>query len=163
VISTSDRQVLLYDIASGDLLHTYKTADSSELITLSNIGLSKSMTFPPLMKVRTMGSPIPQGQVRFRSLLAGAGNDKSIRVYDHETGTQLTTKWSHAESITGLLWLPNDSKTRQLFVTAGADGCVVIWELALPTSQQPVPRRFSPRSIGHRFRRSMEDVFKHHE
>jgi WD40 repeat protein len=76
VISTSDRQVLLYDVASGDLLHAYKTADSSELITLSNIGLSKSMTFPPLMKVRTMGSPIPQGQVRFRSLLAGAGNDK---------------------------------------------------------------------------------------
>jgi WD40 repeat protein len=76
VISTSDRQVLMYDIASGDLLHTYKSGDSSEMITLGNIGLSKSLTFPPLMKTRTMGSPVPQGQIRLRSLLAGAGNDK---------------------------------------------------------------------------------------
>jgi WD40 repeat protein len=76
IVSTSDRQILTYDINSGDLLHAYKTADSSELITLGNVGLSKSLTFPPLMKVKTMGSPIPQGQIRLRSLLAGAGNDK---------------------------------------------------------------------------------------
>jgi hypothetical protein len=76
VISTSDRQVLTYDISSGDLLHAYKSADSSELITLGNIGLSTPLTFPPLMKTRTMGSPVPQGQIRLRSLLAGAGNDK---------------------------------------------------------------------------------------
>jgi hypothetical protein len=76
VISTSDRQVLTYDVSSGDLLHAYKTADSSDMITLGNIGLSKTFLFPPLMKVKTMGSPVPQGQVRPRSLLAGAGNDK---------------------------------------------------------------------------------------
>ena len=76
VISTSDRQVLTYDITSGDLLHAYKTSDSSELITLGNIGLSKPYTFPPLMKMRTMGSPVPQGAIRLRSLVAGAGNDK---------------------------------------------------------------------------------------
>ena len=76
VVSTSDRQILLYDISSGDLLHAYKTADSSELVTLGNIGLSKPLTFPPLMKVRAIGSPVPQGQVRLRSVIAGAGNDK---------------------------------------------------------------------------------------
>lgn len=76
VISTSDRQILMYDITSGDLLRAYKTADSSELITLGNIGLSKTFTFPPLMKPKTLGSPVPQGQIRLRSLLAGAGNDK---------------------------------------------------------------------------------------
>ena len=89
---------------------------------------------------------------------------QSIRIYDHETGTLLTTKWSHAESITGLLWLPmapEVSKTRQLFVTAGTDGCVVIWELALPTRQAPPPKRFSPRTISQRFRRSMDDILKH--
>jgi len=80
VVSTSDRQVLLYDISSGDLLHAYKTADSSELITLGNVGLSKPFTFPPLMKVRAIGSPVPQGQVRLRSLIAGAGNDKVPRL-----------------------------------------------------------------------------------
>jgi len=78
VISTSDRQVLTYDISSGDLLHAYKTADSSDMITLGNIGISRTFLFPPLMKVKTMGSPVPQGQVRPRSLLAGAGNDKVI-------------------------------------------------------------------------------------
>jgi len=78
IISTSDRQVLTYDITSGDLLHAYKTADSSDMITLGNIGLSKTFLFPPLMKVKTMGSPVPQGQVRPRSLLAGAGNDKVL-------------------------------------------------------------------------------------
>jgi WD40 repeat protein len=76
VISTSDRQILTYDVTSGDLLHAYKTADSSELITLGNIGLSKTLTFPPLMKTKTLGSPVPQGAPRLRSLLAGAGNDK---------------------------------------------------------------------------------------
>lgn len=76
VISTSDRQVLTYDITSGDLLHAYKTSDSSELITLGNIGLSKPLAFPPLMKMRSLGSPIPQGAIRLRSLVAGAGNDK---------------------------------------------------------------------------------------
>jgi WD40 repeat protein len=78
VISTSDRQVLTYDISSGDLLHAYKTADSSDMITLGNMGISKTFLFPPLMKVKTMGSPVPQGQVRPRSLLAGAGNDKVL-------------------------------------------------------------------------------------
>jgi hypothetical protein len=76
VISTSDRQVLMYDVTSGDLLHAYKTTDSSELVTLGNIGLSKILAFPPLMKIKALGSPVPQGQIRLRSLLAGAGNDK---------------------------------------------------------------------------------------
>lgn len=164
IISTSDRQILLYDLTSGDLLHAYKSADSSELITLGNIGLSKSLTFPPLMKVKTVGSPAPQGQTRSRTLLAGAGNDKSIRLYDHETGTLLSTKWSHAESITGLLWLPTtdeSEKTKQAFVTAGSDGCVVIWELTVPCRQIPPPPRFSARSISNRFRRSMDDLLRH--
>jgi len=88
---------------------------------------------------------------------------QSIRIYDHDTGTQLTTKWSHAESITGLLWLPvsENSKTQQSFVTAGSDGCVVIWELAIPTRLQPPPPRFSPRTISQRFRKSMDDILKH--
>ena len=76
VISTSDRQILTYDITSGDLLHAYKTADSSELITLGNVGLSRPLTFPPLMKTKSLGSPVPQGAPRLRNLLAGAGNDK---------------------------------------------------------------------------------------
>ena len=76
VISTSDRQILTYDVTSGDLLHAYKTADSSELITLGNIGLSRTLTFPPLMKTKSLGSPVPQGAPRLRNLLAGAGNDK---------------------------------------------------------------------------------------
>src|SRR5579862_748205 len=78
-ISTSDRQVLLYDLATGDLLHAYKSADSSELVTLGNIGLSKSLMFPPLTKLKSLsspGSPAAQGQPRPRTLLAGAGNDK---------------------------------------------------------------------------------------
>jgi hypothetical protein len=29
-----------------------------------------------LMKTKTLGSPVPQGAPRLRSLLAGAGNDK---------------------------------------------------------------------------------------
>jgi WD40 repeat protein len=78
IISTSDRQILLYDICSGDLLHAYKSADSYELITLGNIGLSKSLTFPPLMKVKSLGSPVSQNQTRSRLLLAGAGNDKVL-------------------------------------------------------------------------------------
>jgi len=76
IISTSDRQILTYDMSSGDLLHAYKSADSSELVTLGNIGLSKSLNFPPLTKTKTLGSPAPQGQIRSRTLLAGAGNDK---------------------------------------------------------------------------------------
>jgi hypothetical protein len=73
----------MYDITTGDLLHAYKTADSSELITLGNIGLSNTLTFPPLMKVRTLGSPVPQGQIRPRSLLAGAGNDKVASILNY--------------------------------------------------------------------------------
>jgi WD40 repeat protein len=78
LISTSDRQILLYDISSGDLLHAYKSADSSELVTLGNIGLSKSLIFPPLMKAKSVGSPVSQGHFRSRLLLAGAGNDKVL-------------------------------------------------------------------------------------
>jgi WD40 repeat protein len=89
VISTSDRQVLTYDISSGDLLHAYKTADSSDMITLGNMGISKTFLFPPLMKVKTMGSPVPQGQVRPRSLLAGAGNDEVLPLLRRKlTGSQ---------------------------------------------------------------------------
>jgi len=75
----------------------------------------------------------------------------------------LTTKWSHAESVTGLIWLPSseNSKTQQLFVTAGADGCVVVWELQIPSKHNPPPKRFSPRSISQRFRRSMDDILRH--
>jgi len=98
VISTSDRQVLMYDITSGDLLHAYKTADSSELVTLGNIGLSKNLTFPPLMKIKALGSPVPQGQVRLRSLLAGAGNDKVSLSVNHTNSSPFVftiTKQAH--------------------------------------------------------------------
>ena len=76
IISTSDRQVLMYDMTSGDLLHAYKTSDSTELVTLGNIGLSQTLAFPPLMKIKSLGSPVSQSQIRLRTLLAGAGNDK---------------------------------------------------------------------------------------
>jgi hypothetical protein len=75
VVSTSDRQILRYDISSGDLLHAYKTADSSELITLGFIKTTH-IPSPHEIKVKAIGSPVPQGQIRLRSLIPGAGNDK---------------------------------------------------------------------------------------
>ena len=76
----------------------------------------------------------------------------------------MATKWAHAESITGLLWLPpspETSKMKQEFVTAGTDGCVVIWEVGVDRRVPAQTPRFSARTISARFRKSMDDILRH--
>lgn len=179
LVSTSDRQVQVFDMSTGENLSSYKaTADSTDLISLSAVDLSNSFGFPPVARLRPSISPnSPQSRVRKRKLLGAGANDKSVRIYDHDTGTLLATKWAHAESITGLIWLDDSAvntsssgsgsdqedlpqqeqgNVKQSFVTVGVDGCVITWELQVVPKMMPV--RFSPRNNPVlRMRKSFED------
>lgn len=60
-------------------------------------------------------------------LLASAGRDRTIILWEGETGKKVRTLTGHGNSITDLAWSPNGS---QLASAGSLDGTVIIWDVA---------------------------------
>lgn len=60
-------------------------------------------------------------------MLASAGEDTIIRIWDVEMGEIIATFVGHEDEIIDLDWSPDD----QLIATAGLDDTVRIWEVDL--------------------------------
>lgn len=74
--------------------------------------------------------------------LAGAGSDKSIRLYNFQTGALLSLQWAHSDGITGMVWSPES----QSLTTVGGEGCLFIWQMAVNVGETDLTR--SPDSDG---------------
>ncbi|KKY28770.1 putative wd repeat protein [Diplodia seriata] len=115
VVSTTDRQVQKYDITSGQLVGTFKSADADggEAVVLSDL-------------VHFTNS-------RGQGVIAGVSStDKSVRIYE-ENGNLLGRDWGHTEGVTDIALISlnggeGDADQKGL-VTVAVDGTIFIWNL----------------------------------
>ncbi|KAL7624016.1 hypothetical protein AAE478_005573 [Parahypoxylon ruwenzoriense] len=126
-VSLLDRSISSFDIENGKLSNAFKCIDESGIESV----VLDSLTSRPATD-------------REPAFLLGVSNtDKSIRIYDAQTGTFLDREWGHTESIKGVALVEEDSKRR--VVSVGSDGTIMIWEMDLQdrswgsTSREPSP------------------------
>ncbi|KAL9123275.1 MAG: hypothetical protein Q9187_000183 [Circinaria calcarea] len=122
-VSALDRQIHQYDIASGRHIHSMKMIDddNNESVLLNN-----------LLSLDVEG---PRGLAR---LMIGVSSDKSIRVYDRDTGSLIAKEYGHSEGISGIEIVQHITKEdcpEYRVVTTGMDGTVALWDLTLESNE----------------------------
>ncbi|PYI08550.1 WD repeat protein [Aspergillus sclerotiicarbonarius CBS 121057] len=135
VVSTADRCILQYDLASGRQITCFRAVDSdgSDTVVMNSLTVASDMS----------------GQSFSKLLVGVSGTDKSIRVYDLERGVLLTGDFGHAEGMSDACLLENhsDSPTGpngRILISSGLDGLVMIWGVSmLPQSSQDVAQAVS--------------------
>lgn len=164
VVSTTDRQIQKYDISSGQLLHSFKAASDSvgcEAVTMGSLA------------VQSIGEAGNQRRV----LVGVSSTDKSIRIYDYNSGTVLARESAQkAVSATKLLqYQRKDGYWCSTLVSCGLDSTIMIFDVSLrkhsaqasqdcsepsgassTKSAQPLKRILSKAEIAS-FQRSLED------
>ncbi|KAL8827201.1 MAG: hypothetical protein Q9191_003335 [Dirinaria sp. TL-2023a] len=126
VVSTMDRQFLKYDIRSGHLLQTFKASDlgGNESVILSSL------------KIDCLRSEGLETYI----LLCASSTDRSLRVYDLDTGSLLTKEYGQL-AISDLSLVEHSSSdcdhaSRHL-ISAGLDGTIMIWRFSSPEQRNP--------------------------
>ncbi|KAK3315367.1 hypothetical protein B0H66DRAFT_343061 [Apodospora peruviana] len=113
-VSLLDRSVCQYDVGTGRLLCSFKCNDESGLESV----VLESLTY----------GQFPTGDLGF---LVGISNtDKSVRIYDAQTGAFMDREWGHTEAINGVVMMESEEDGRKV-VSVGEDGTIMIWALEL--------------------------------
>jgi WD40 repeat protein len=125
-VSLHDRSVCQFDVASGKMLMSFKCTDET--------GLEAAVI-----------DSLVLGQCPNRDILLGVSNtDKSVRIYDAQTGLFLDREWGHTEAINGIDLVQEDDGSRRV-VSVGSDSTIMIWSLEFQasspdsTSRDPSP------------------------
>ncbi|WYZ37321.1 hypothetical protein EsH8_II_000827 [Colletotrichum jinshuiense] len=111
-VSTLDRSVCQYDLSSGKLLNCFKCVDEGGAET----AILDSLIF----------TQPPGKDVGF--LLGVSNTDKSVRVYDAQSGHFVDREWGHTEAINGVT-LTDDENGCQRVISVGSDGTVMLWAM----------------------------------
>ncbi|GAO16555.1 hypothetical protein UVI_02023630 [Ustilaginoidea virens] len=113
-VSLLDRSVCQYDLLTGRQTYSFKCTDE---------GGAESAVLESLY--------VGQWPLKDMDFLLGSSNtDKSVRVYDANSGTFLDREWGHTEAINGVTLLEDDDGSRKV-VSVGSDGTIMIWALDL--------------------------------
>ncbi|KAI8965040.1 WD repeat-containing protein [Daldinia sp. FL1419] len=118
LVSLLDRTMHLFDLESGKLTHSFKCTDecATESVVLDSLTARPAIDREP-------------------SFVIGVSNtDKSIRIYDAQTGAFLDREWGHTEAINGVTLLEEEDGKLKV-ISVGSDGTLMIWEMDL---QDPV-------------------------
>lgn len=122
-VSLLDRSICQYDLTTGRKINCFKCVDE---------GRCESAVIDSL----SFGQWPPKDQ----DFLLGASNtDKSIRLYDAQTGGFLDREWGHTESINGVCLIEDEDGSRKV-VSVGSDRTMMIWNLDL---NDPLPGSMS--------------------
>lgn len=113
-VSTLDRSVCQYELSSGRQLSSFKCTDESgaESVVLDSLVFGDTCTDEPTF------------------LLGISNTDKSVRIYNAQTGGFLDREWGHTEAINGVTLVDDEDKGRKV-VSVGSDGTIMIWGLDL--------------------------------
>ncbi|KAK7413072.1 hypothetical protein QQX98_008080 [Neonectria punicea] len=122
-VSLLDRSVCQYDLNTGRQISCFKCMDE---------GGVESAVLDSL----TIGQWLPKDQ---DFLLGMSNTDKSIRLYDAQTGNFLDREWGHTEAINGVCLVDDEDGSRKV-VSVGSDGTMMIWTLDL---NDPLPGSMS--------------------
>lgn len=124
VVSSMDRCIQKFDLASGRQVHSFRASDpdSCESVVMTSLNEAAEV----------------QGQSP-KLLIGVSSTDKSIRVYDCERNILLAGEFGHTEGVSNVLLMEgtpeNSNKTpKRTLISAGMDGVVMIWNLSV---QQP--------------------------
>ncbi|OLN92278.1 WD repeat-containing protein 62 [Colletotrichum chlorophyti] len=121
-VSMLDRSVCQYDLSTGKLLTHFKCVDE---------GGVESAILDSLIYSQPCGKD--------GGFLLGVSNtDKSVRLYDAQSGYFMDREWGHTEAINGVT-LTVDDNGNQRVVSVGSDGTVMLWAME--------PEDFSPSSV----------------
>jgi hypothetical protein len=139
VVSTIDRHISTFDLASGRSIQVFRASDleSNDAVVMDALVMGKEQAASNKPRV-----------------LAGVSTtDKSIRVYDHIGGYLIDREWGHTEGVSDVALLEteigNDTSTTTL-ISTGFDGTIMIWDFApkavLADSPEPteIPVEQSP-------------------
>ncbi|KAK5661477.1 hypothetical protein OQA88_11379 [Cercophora sp. LCS_1] len=118
-VSMLDRSVSQFDCVTGRLLSSFKCNDEVGLETV----VLESLMF----------GQFGANDVSF--LLGLSNTDKSIRVYDAQSGGFMDREWGHTEAINGVTLIDGADEGERKVVSVGEDGTIMIWALDL---QDPV-------------------------
>ncbi|KAI0401144.1 WD domain-containing protein [Xylaria palmicola] len=113
-VSQAERSVFVFDLETGKLSSSFKCYDESgtESVILDSLTTHSATDKEPAF------------------LLGLSNTDKSIRMYDIQTGHFLAREWGHTEAIHGVAMVEDDDANRKL-VSVGSDGTIMIWEIDL--------------------------------
>ncbi|KAK1596116.1 WD domain-containing protein [Colletotrichum navitas] len=132
-VSMLDRSVCQYDLSNGKLLNCFKCVDEGGYET----AILDSLIFSQ-----------PPG--KDTGVLLGVSNtDKSVRLYDAQSGHFVDREWGHTEAINGVT-LAEDDDGSQRVISVGSDGTVMFWgmesEDTVPfsISGDPLPMKDGP-------------------
>lgn len=119
VISTMDRQIHKYDVNLGRFTHSFKASDpaSGDSMILSSIS--------------TQNIKVDDSQVHL--LLGVSSTDRSIRIYDYDTGSVLAKE--HGQTVVSSIDLVQKIDESgcpfNFVISTGLDGTVMIWDLVI--------------------------------
>lgn len=113
-VSFLDRSVCQFDITTGRQVSIFKCMDEGGTESAVLDSLSHGQWPPKDMDF----------------LLGTSNTDKSIRIYDANSGAFLDREWGHTESINGVCLIDDDDGTRKV-ASVGSDATVMIWTLDL--------------------------------
>ncbi|KAH7627132.1 quinon protein alcohol dehydrogenase-like superfamily [Sordaria sp. MPI-SDFR-AT-0083] len=109
-VSLLDRSVCHFDYNNGRLLNSFKCNDEggSETVILESLRYGTT------------------GEMGF--LLGISNTDKSIRVYDAQSGAFMGREWGHTEAINGVVMVEGEQAGRKI-ISVGEDGTIMVWGL----------------------------------
>lgn len=122
-VSCLDRSLCHYDLSTGRQLNCFKCIDE---------GGTESAVLESL----SVGQWLPKDM---DFLLGNSNTDKSIRLYDCNSGQFLDREWGHTEAINGVAMVDDEDGSRKV-VSVGSDATIMIWSLDL---NDPLPRSMS--------------------
>lgn len=127
-VSLLDRSICQFDVETGRLANSFKCIDEAGIDSV----VVDSLIYGQVAALDT-------------SFLLGLSNtDKSVRIYDAQTGAFLDREWGHTEAINGVVML-EDGETRRKIISVGSDGTIMTWALDLQdTLQRSASRDPSP-------------------
>ncbi|KIN02542.1 hypothetical protein OIDMADRAFT_143864 [Oidiodendron maius Zn] len=123
VVSLLDRTVATYEISSGRLVNSFKVTDGDggDAVVLDALGMGLPATGRP-------------------TILAGiSGTDKSVRVYDGNTGSFLDREWGHTAAVTDVALLETPGSEQKILISTGSDGTIMTWNLSPKPPELPEP------------------------
>ncbi|KAK0634977.1 WD40-repeat-containing domain protein [Bombardia bombarda] len=113
-VTQLDRSVYQYDLSTGRQTGSFKCNDEGGLESV----VLESLTYGHF------------ADSDFGFLLGISNTDKSVRIYDAQTGFFMDREWGHTEAINGVIMIESDETSRKV-VSVGEDGTIMIWALDL--------------------------------
>ena len=108
LVSTLDRHIIKFDLATGRAISSFKVTDETgDAVVMDAITLSEDRGRP-------------------RVIVGTSTTDKSIRVYDLNGGL-VDKEWGHTEGVSDVCLLEVSGK-KLTVISTGTDGTIMIWD-----------------------------------